>query len=175
MFEKGECVIFETVGVCRVADINTVDMKGVDAKKLFYFLEPVGLRGNRFYIPVEDHTSFLRKLVSREEASALLKEVKELGMLPIPDHKHREESYKAALKSCDCREWMKMFHTLYRKKAELTLRGKKLPAMDTRYLKLAKDCLFTELSLALGETEAKLEDQVGADLLTDHQVGHETA
>ncbi len=55
------------------------------------------------------------------------------------------------------------------------MRGKKLPAMDTRYLKLAKDCLFTELSLALGETEAKLEDQVGADLLTDHQVGHETA
>ncbi len=165
MFEKGEFVIFETAGVCKVADIDTVDMKGVDPKKLFYFLEPVGLQGNRLYIPVENHKSFLRKLVSKEEASELLREVKEIGMLPIPDHKHREENYKVALKSCDCREWMKMFHTLCRKKTELTSRGKKLPAMDTRYLKLAKDCLFTELSLALGETEAKIEDQVAGQVL----------
>lgn len=165
MFEKGEFIIFETAGVCKVADINTVDMKGVDAKKLFYFLEPVGLQGNRLYIPVENHKSFLRKLVSKEEASALLEDVKEIGMLQIPDYKHREESYKAALKSCDCREWMKMFHTLYRKKTELTLRGKKLPAMDTRYLKLAKDCLFTELSLALGEAEANIEGQIEEKVL----------
>lgn len=165
MFEKGEFIIYETAGVCKVADINTVDMKGIDRKKLFYFLEPVGIKGNRLYIPVENHKSLLRRLATKEEAGALLEHADEIGTLPIPDYKHREENYKTALKSCDCREWMKMLHTLYRKRAELSAKGKKLPSMDSRYLKIAQECLFTELSIALGEPEAAIESQIAEKVL----------
>ncbi|MDO4329833.1 MAG: CarD family transcriptional regulator [Lachnospiraceae bacterium] len=165
MFEKGEFIIYETAGVCKVADINTVDMKGIDRKKLFYFLEPVGIKGNRLYIPVENHKSLLRKLVSKEEADELLENVDGIGTLPIPDYKHREESYKTALKSCDCKEWMKMVHTLYQKRAELAARGKKLPSMDSRYLKIAQECLFTELSIVSGQTEASIESQIAEKVL----------
>lgn len=165
MFEKDEFIIYETAGVCRVADINTVDMKGIDRKKLFYFLEPVRIKGNRLYIPVENHKSLLRKLVSREEADTLLEKAGEIGALPIPDYKHREECYKAALKSCDCREWLKLLYALYRKRSELAARGKKLPAMDSRYMKIAQECLFTELSIALGEPEEQIESQIAEKVL----------
>lgn len=47
-----------------------------------------------------------------------------IGSLSVPDYKHREENYKEALKSCDCREWLKVIHTLRQKKAERTERGK---------------------------------------------------
>lgn len=160
MFEKGELVIYETAGVCKVTDIRTVDMRGIDKNKLFYFLEPVGTQGSRFFVPVESHKALLRKMVSREEAGKLLEDAKSLGLLPLPDDKHREESYKAALKSCDCKEWMKMIRTLYRKNGELKARGKKLPAMDSHYLKMAKGCLVTEISLALGMDESEVEEEI---------------
>lgn len=156
MFAKGDFIVFETAGVCKVADVNTVDFRGVDRDKKFYFLEPVKIKGNRLYIPVESHARRMRELVSKEEAGVLLEEAKEIGPLPIPDYKEREKEYKTALKSCDCREWLKMFYTLYRRKQDLTARGKKLPAMDGRYLKMAEECLVTELALVLGVEKEKV-------------------
>lgn len=92
MFEKGELVIYETAGVCKVTDIRTVDMRGIDKNK--------------------------------------------------------------------------MIRTLYRKNGELKVRGKKLPAMDSHYLKMAKGCLVTEISLALGMDESKVEEEIA---VTVHQ------
>ena len=135
MFKKGDYVIYETAGVCRVTDVSTVDMKGIDREKLFYFLEPLHMNGNRLYIPVENHKSFMRPLLSSQEAERLM----------------------AALKSCDCREWLKIIHTLRRKRVERTGQGKKLPSMDARYLQIAEECLYTELSLAMGLPEEKIE------------------
>ncbi len=156
MFAKGDFVVFETAGVCRVTDVNTVDFHGVDRSRRFYFLEPVKIKGNRLYIPVESHARRMRELVSREEADTLLKKAKEIRPLPIPDYKERERTYKEALKSCDCREWMKLLCTLWKKKQELALGRKKLPALEGRYLKLAEECLVTELALVLGLEEEKV-------------------
>lgn len=157
MFKKGDYVIYETAGVCRVTDVSTVDMKGIDREKLFYFLEPLHMNGNRLYIPVENHKSFMRPLLSSQEAERLMEDAGKIGALPVADYRHREEDYKAALKSCDCREWLKIIHTLRRKRVERTGQGKKLPSMDARYLQIAEECLYTELSLAMGLPEEKIE------------------
>lgn len=169
MFKKGDFVIYETAGVCRVVDVNTVDMKGIDQDKLFYFLEPLRVKDNRIYIPVENHKSLLRKLVSKEEAKALLEQVQQVGPLWVSDYKHREENYKEALKSCDCREWIKMIYTLYHRRAERTAHGKKLPAMDLRYLKLAEECLYTELSLVLELSKEKVEGMISKKILPEQE------
>lgn len=164
MFKKGDFIIYETIGVCKVVDVNTVEMKGIDRNKLFYFLEPLGVKDNRLYIPVENHKSLMRRLLSREEANTLLEQVQSVGALWVSDYKHREENYKQALKSCDCREWMKVINTLYHRKAERHAHGKKLPAMDSHYLKLAEECLYTELALVLGISEENIEHMVSEKL-----------
>ena len=38
MFAKGDFVVFETAGVCRVKDDKTVDFHGVDRSTRFNFL-----------------------------------------------------------------------------------------------------------------------------------------
>ena len=43
-------------------------------------------------------------LLSGEEAGQLMEDAGKIGSLSVPDYKHREENYKEALKSCDCRE-----------------------------------------------------------------------
>lgn len=170
MFKKGDFVIYETMGVCQVVDVNTVEMKGIDRNKLFYYLEPLGVKDNRLYIPVENHKSLMRSLLSKEEASALLEQVQSVGALWVSDYKHREENYKEALKSCDCREWMKIINTLYHRKAERTAHGKKLPAMDSHYLKLAEECLYTELALVLGTSEEDVGHMVSEKMQLQEKV-----
>lgn len=122
------------------------------------------MKGNRLYIPVENHKSRMRPLLSGEEAGQLMEDAGKISSLSVPDYKHREENYKEALKSCDCREWLKVIHTLRQKKAERTERGKKLPSMDAKYLQIAEDCLYTELSIALNLPEEKIESLIGEEL-----------
>ena len=88
----------------------------------------------------------------------------QIGSLSVQDYKHRVDNYKAALKSCDCREWRKVIQILRQKKAERTERGKKLPSMDAKYLQIAEDCLYTELSIALNLPEEKIESLIGEEL-----------
>ena len=163
MFKKGDFVIYETAGVCQVTDISTVDIKGIAPDRLFYFLEPLHSKGSRLYIPVENHKSRMRPLLAQQEAGELISSAGDLGDLSVPDEKHREENYKEALKSCDCREWVKVINTLRHRKAERISRGKKLPSMDARYLKIAEECLYTELSLVLDLPEEKIQSLIQND------------
>ena len=87
-----------------------------------------------------------------------------IGSLSVPDYKHREENYKEALKSCDCREWLKVIHTLRQKKAERTERGKKLPSMDAKYLQIAEERLYRDLSISMYLPEENIESLIGEEL-----------
>ena len=145
MFKKGDFVIYETAGVCQVTDISTVDIKGIAPDRLFYFLEPLHSKGSRLYIPVENHKSRMRPLLSQQEAGELISSAGDLGDLS------------------DCREWVKVINTLRHRKAERISRGKKLPSMDARYLKIAEECLYTELSLVLDLPEEKIQSLIQND------------
>ncbi|HIT89333.1 MAG TPA: transcriptional regulator, partial [Candidatus Merdenecus merdavium] len=41
MYQIDAYVVYGNVGVCKVLDIGTFDMGGVDNKKLYYTLEPL--------------------------------------------------------------------------------------------------------------------------------------
>ena len=47
LFGKGEYIVYGTTGVCLVTDITSMSANGQDQEKLYYVLEPVGVRGNR--------------------------------------------------------------------------------------------------------------------------------
>ena len=68
------------------------------------------------------------------------------------------EAYKEALKSCDCREWMRIINTVYKRKEERQAQGKKMSACDERYLKQAQDSLFGEFAISLRIEKNEVED-----------------
>lgn len=73
MFQKKEVIYSETIGVCIVDDI----VKLADNKKEsynYYLLRSVYDRTKKAYIPVENHTVQLRKLITVDEARALREE-----------------------------------------------------------------------------------------------------
>ena len=157
LFGKGEYIVYGTTGVCLVTDITSMSANGQDQEKLYYVLEPVGVRGNRIMTPVENNKSVLRPVLSREEAYGLIDQIKEVDELGITDDRQREARYKEALKTCDCRQWLGIINTMYSRKKDRLSRGKRLTEVDERYLKKAKENLYRELSIPLEISEEEVE------------------
>lgn len=157
LFGKGEYIVYGTTGVCLVTDITSMSANGQDQEKLYYVLEPVGVRGNRIMTPVENNKSVLRPVLSREEAYGLIDQIKEVDELGITDDRQREARYKEALKTCDCRQWLGIIKTMYSRKKDRLSRGKRLTEVDERYLKKAKENLYRELSIPLEISEEEVE------------------
>ena len=157
MFQKGEFVIYGSKGVCEITDISTIDISGMNREKLYYFLRPVNDRDGKIFIPVDSDKTRMRRILTKEEARELVESIPQIGYLGIEDEKQREACYRQAVNDCDCRQWVMVLKTLWKRNRERTARGKKETAMDKKYFRIAQDNLYTELavSLKIGTDEVK--------------------
>lgn len=162
MFEKGEYISYGRSGVCKVEDITHLNISGIDKKKLYYVLAPLNTKGSRIYFPVDKENANARKLITEKEAWELLEEIQGIPQIWINNEKLREDSYKQALNSGDYRQWVAIIKTLYLRKQERLLQGKKVAAMDERYLKLTEEALYSELAFVLGREKSEMEPFIAA-------------
>lgn len=149
MFEAGSYIIYGTKGVCKVDAIGYIDVPGVDKRRLYYTLSPVGDRSGTIYTPVENSKVTMRKVISREEALALISEIPSIESLWIENDKEREQLFQKALLTCDCREAIRIIKTLYLRKLKRMEAGKNATAIDQKYLQYAQDQLYGELAVVL--------------------------
>ena len=156
MFQVGEYVIHGANGACKVVDVTHLDISGSDKDRQYYVLEPVKTRSSRIYFPVDSDKVPMRKILTREEALQLLDSLQTIQPLEVPSEKFREDTYKAVMKTCDCRSWISMMKTLFQKRKKRLAEGRKFTSVDERYLKAAEDFLFGELSLALEQNREEL-------------------
>ena len=161
MFDKSEYVVCGNKGVCRIEDIATLDMGGVDKSRVYYILKPVYANSSTVYLPVDTAQSHLREVISKEDANTLLDTMKELELLKIRDERNVEMQYKESMQSGKCIELAKLLKTVHARKKARIEKGTKITAVDMKYHKLAEDTLSGELAVALGiskqETESIIE------------------
>ena len=124
MYLVGEYIVYGTSGVCKVEAVGSMQMSGVNKDKLYYTLAP---------------------LYSKE----LIEQIPTIELLWVADEKRREDIYKTALRTCDCREWIKIIKTLSLRKMSRIAEGKKVTVSDGKYLHMAEERLYEELALAL--------------------------
>ena len=164
MYEKGQFIIYGVRGVCEVVDITTLDRPGGSEGKLYYVLRPYAQKASKIVTPVDSEKTVTRPLLSREEALELIDGIQEVPELEVPSDKQREERYKEALKTCDCRAWVGMIKTLYTRRRSRMAQGKKMTDLDERYFRSAEDNLCSELSVSLGmpkeDVEAYIKERV---------------
>ncbi len=149
MFEKGERVVYGTNGVCTVEDITRLDNSGNREGRLYYVLRPLNTKGSHIYTPVDNEKVNIRRILSGEEANALIDSIPEVELLGISCEKMRETEYKTAIRSGRSEDWIKVIKTLYVRKQERLREGKKITSTDERYMKAAEDYLYGELAAAL--------------------------
>lgn len=165
MFEKGEYIVYGTTGVCEVTDIRKMNMRGIPKDKLFYVLTPCSQKGSTVFTPVDSTKTVMRRILSREQALELIDSMPEVEELYFSNDKIREEKYKECVRSCDCEQCIRVIKTLYLRREEKLAQGKKFASTDERYLKLAEDNLYSELSMALNmskkEVQQYIEERLG--------------
>ena len=70
MFSVGDKIVYGENGVCTVSKVAPLDHAGTSPGKLFYHLKPL-IGSGIYYTPV-DSGAFMRPVISREEAEALI-------------------------------------------------------------------------------------------------------
>lgn len=160
MFEVGEYIVYGVKGVCRVEDITHIDISGADKNRLYYVLTPIGESTGKIYAPTDNQKVMMRRIISKEEADRLIDELPQIELLWVPDDKQREAKYKEALNTCDYRAWVSIVKTLYLRKQERVAQGKKITALDERYMRTAENELYSELSLTLGIPKGEMENYI---------------
>ncbi|MGL5437973.1 MAG: CarD family transcriptional regulator [Lachnospiraceae bacterium] len=160
MFEKGQYIVYGTSGVCKVEDITTMNMEGISNERLYYVLAPMSQNGGKIFTPTDNQKTLMREILSKEEADRLIQDIPEIEELWIANEREREEKYKICMRSCDCREWIKIIKTLYLRKQERMEQGKKVTATDEKYLRMAEDHLYSELSIPLGIPKDRMENYI---------------
>lgn len=149
MFEKGDYIVYGSTGICVVEDVTTMDIAGIPKDRLYYVMSPYQQAGKKVFAPVENPKMKLRRVLTREEALDLIDEIPDLEQIGIQEEKLREQKYKEYIRSCECRNWIRMMKTLYHRKQERIAQGKKVTATDERYYRMAEDNLYTEFSISL--------------------------
>ncbi len=164
MFEKDQLIMCGGHGVCRVVSItdNPVDRR--DKVRKYYVLEPLFEKASTIYTPVDNDKVIMRRVMTKEEAEELTKRVTEIDTVWIQEEKKREQMYKEAIRTYDCRSLVQVIKTLYIRKQNRIQEGKKVLSSDEQYLRKAEELLYSEMSVALSipreEVETYIKDVV---------------
>lgn len=158
MFEIGEYIVYGNTGVCKVAEMTTMRAPGAKDDKLYYALEPVYDKGCRLFTPVDNQKVMMRPVMTRQEADHLIERMKDIDTLWVSDEKNREQIYKEAVRTCSSEEWVRMIKTLYIRKQSRLAAGKKVTSSDAKYLHMAEESLYGELSVVMGIPRAQVEE-----------------
>lgn len=171
MFGIGDYVVYGSEGVCRVGDIGAIDMDGRKTEKLYYTLFPVYVGGTKVYTPVSSDKVVMRRILSKEETTALIDEIPNMELLTVADEKGREQVYKEALRTCDCRELVRLIKTVYMRRQKRISGGKKVTAVDEKYFRSAQDQLYGELAIPLNMERSQVEEYIRQRIETPKQKG----
>lgn len=148
MLKKNEYIVFSSTGVCEVVDIVTKNFEG-DTVREYYVLNPLRGNGSTIYIPTDNKTINIRRIMTREQSQKLIESYQGVDDSWNVEDSPRRTAFANALQSGDPERLMELIKTLYARQANLTEQGKKLSNSDTDTLKMAEQLLYDELSYSL--------------------------
>ncbi|MBR1861874.1 MAG: CarD family transcriptional regulator [Lachnospiraceae bacterium] len=160
MFSVGEYVACGNKGVCKIDQITTLDISGVDKNEEYYILKPVYSAASTVYIPVSLSEESLRSILSADEARKFVATIPEIECLDITNEKMVETQYKGCVRSNDMKKLVSLVKTIYvRRKARFEA-GRKETAIDAKYYRIAADFLFGELAVSLDVPKNEVEAMI---------------
>ena len=151
MFQSGDYVYYASGGVCQVSDIQTAPLTGMSPDKQYYVLRSLHDPNGVMYVPVNSETVFLRRLLTREEAQNLLREIPEVSAIAEPNAKALRVKYMESMKKHDPTEWVRVIKTVRQRCQALAAvsRTQRISDTERSFAEDAKRYLYDELSLAL--------------------------
>lgn len=149
MYQIGNTVMHPSEGICSVEDIRK--MRFGPQEREYYVLRPTMENGSStVYLPIERGDVMLRKLLSRDDILAMIRESKQYAGLWIDDGRLRKERFTEILHEGNYAKIIQMICELHEHNAKRVAEGKRLPATDEHLLNDAQRLLHQEFSYVLG-------------------------
>lgn len=158
MFKTGDFIIYGNNGVCKVEEVGKLDSALAQNDRLYYTLSPYYAKGSTIFTPVDNKKVIMRPVISRKDAMELIDGMEEIETLFIGEEKSREQEYRGAFQTCECKELVKIIKTIYLRKQSRTASGKKVTMGDEKYFHMAEDNLYGELAVSLGMTKDEVRE-----------------
>ena len=143
MFSVGDKIIYGENGVCTVENVGPLG--GASRDRIYYHLRP--LIGSGTYFTPVDSGAYMRPVMSREEAEALIDAIPGIEPAICQDNRfnHVDAYYKELFKQHSCEALVSIVKGLRCRMAERKTKSSRAEAT----MKRAKDILHGELSIAL--------------------------
>lgn len=162
MFSVGEKVVYGQTGVCVVESIAEKELIK-NQKKTYYVLKPVFQPNNIIYAPTDSEKVFIRPVMTRKEANELILKIPKIKAA-AESCEHSADNYRAELSSHKISDLVGITAAIYEKKQNARAQKKRLGFSDEKYMRIAEDLLFGELSVALGIPLAEVTDYISKKL-----------
>ena len=158
MFVVGDKIIYGENGVCTVDNIAPLEMSGASKDKLYYHLIP--LVGTGTYFTPVDSAAFMRPVMNRAEAEALIASIPTIEPAICSDNRfsHVDAYYKELFKQHSCEALVSIVKGLYSRMNDRKIKSSRAEAT----MKRAKDILHGELSVALDIELRDVEDYISS-------------
>lgn len=157
MFEIGEYVVKANSGICKIEEITELDLLGNGELISYYVVVPIDEKSGKLFVPVGTSSSTLRHVVDEKQAWEIINSA---PLIPEPHYENdkvREAGYKEAVKSCEPKTLIGILKSMYTRKKQRALQGKKSFALDEHFFKLAENYLYSELAFATGKDRQYIE------------------
>ena len=161
MFSIGDKIIYGENGVFTVDNIAALPMSGSPKGKMYYHLSPFVGSGD-YFAPVDSQV-FMRPVMSREEAEALIDAMPGIEPAICNDNRfnHVDAFYKELFRQHSCEALVAIVKGLRQRMSERKTKSSRAEAT----LKRARDMLHGELAVALDielqDVEAYIRERIG--------------
>ena len=150
MYNKGDKVFFGDSGVSIIENITEMQSPDTKQIKKYYEIRPL-FQSIKVFIPVDDKKSFIRPLITKQEAKDLTEHINKLEIYSFQgiSIKDKASYYNSLIKSRKCSDLLKLIISVYIKKSENENTSRQ-SITDERYCSKAEILLYGELSVVLG-------------------------
>lgn len=151
MYGKGDYISYGGHGVCRIADVRSMDFGSGEQEYLV--IEPIASGGATIYLPSANQTvqARMRPVLTREEIDVIISSVKNQQMPWPADRKERMNQFQQILSRRDTRELLLLASCLHKRQSE-----KGLSASELEILHKVEGLIEQEFSFALHISRAEI-------------------
>lgn len=150
MYNVGDVVMFNSLGVCRILKIaqNQTDAE----TEKYYVLEPIYDQcSTSVFIPVKDEklTAKIRSIATVNEILNIIEAVSKEDLIWIEDENERIKKYREIIENGSRTELVNLIKTIHILKHEQKDKGRKINFNDSVYLKKAEKIISSEFAFVL--------------------------
>ncbi len=149
MFYAGDMIIYGSVGVCKVEDVDTNSITGVPRE--YYILRPVDTDRSIIYVPTDNEklTSKMHPMYSKKEMENIISDTSGRKIDWVENDNDRSEKYRAIVSSGKIDDMIMLFRTLHDFMQYRESVGKRLPRHEEIIYKDVFRILSEEFSTAM--------------------------